>query len=391
MNLNVNIMKKFISLAASLAVVCSVLSCGQTDVAPVEGSKMGFALSFVKSVDAVSPDGENVVVSPYSAGVALSMLAEGAEGQTKVELDNALNGCLFKGNDLTPSDSVTVSSANSVWVDDDFSIRNHYVALLEKDYDALATTLNFADPATVHAINNWCSEHTQGKISDVFGKLPANAVMVLANALYFKASWDTPFDARLTKDGVFHGVSGDQTVRMMNRKGMYNYAEYQGAQIIELPYSIEDGYSMYVVLPPKDMKTKNLSQYLNESVYRSAIDMLQPAEVKLSLPKMRLETSVSLNPVLKAMGVESAFTSAADFKGITLSGPLSVSEAKQKCFIDVTENGTEAAAVTTITLSLTSFRPEINVKVMNVDHPFLFFITDNKSDNVLFAGKIMNL
>ena len=280
MNLNGYIMKKVISIAASLAVVCSALSCGQTDVAPVEGSKMGFALSFVKSVDAVSSDWENIVVSPYSAGVALSMLTEGAEGQTKVELDNALNGCLFRGNELTPSDSVTVSTANSVWVDDDFSIRNHYVALLEKDYDALATTLNFADPATVHAINNWCSEHTQGKISDVFGKLPANAVMVLANALYFKASWDTPFNARLTKDGVFHGISGDQAVRMMNRKGMYNYAEYQGAQIIELPYSIEDGYSMYVVLPPKDMKTKNLSQYLSESVYRSAIDMLQPAEVK---------------------------------------------------------------------------------------------------------------
>lgn len=384
-------MRKLISVAVSLVMICSIISCGQTESAPIEGSKTGFALSFVKNVDAVSADDENLVVSPYSAGVALSMLTEGAEGETKAELDNALNGCLFKGNELTPSDSVTVASSNSVWVDDDFSIRNHYVSLLEKDYDALATTLNFADPATVHAINNWCAEHTQGKINKMFGTLPANAVMVLANALYFKASWEIPFNAGLTKDEVFHGVSADQTVRMMNRKGMYNYAEYQGAQIVELPYSIEDGYSMFVVLPPKDLKTKNLSQYLNESVYRAAIDMLEPAEVKLSLPKMRLETTLSLNPVLKRMGAESAFTAAADFKGISLSGPLSVSEAKQKCYIDVTEQGTEAAAVTTISLALTSFRPEINLKIMKVDRPFLFFIVDKKGDNILFAGRIMNL
>lgn len=384
-------MNKVISVAATVALVCSVISCGQTDVPPTEGSKTGFALSFVKNVDAVSAEGDNLVVSPYSAGVALSMLAEGAEGETKAELDNALNGCLFRGNELTQSDSVTVASSNSVWIDDDFSVRNHYVGLLEKDYDALATTLNFADPATVHAINNWCSEHTQGKITEMFGTLPANTVMVLANALYFKASWENPFNARLTKDDVFHGLSGDQTVRMMNRKGMYNYAEYQGAQIIELPYSIDDGYSMFVVLPPKDMKTNNLSQYLNESVYKSAMDMLEPAEVKFSLPKMKLETSLSLNPVIKRMGAESAFSAAADFKGISLSGPLAVSEAKQKCYIDVTETGTEAAAVTTISLALTAFRPEINVKVMKVDRPFLFFIVDKKGDNVLFAGRIMNL
>lgn len=384
-------MNKVISVAATVALVCSVISCGQTDVPPTEGSKTGFALSFVKNVDAVSAEGDNLVVSPYSAGVALSMLAEGAEGETKAELDNALNGCLFRGNELTQSDSVTVASSNSVWIDDDFSVRNHYVGLLEKDYDALATTLNFADPATVHAINNWCSEHTQGKITEMFGTLPSNTVMVLANALYFKASWENPFNARLTKDDVFHGLSGDQTVRMMNRKGVYNYAEYQGAQIIELPYSIDDGYSMFVVLPPKDMKTKNLSQYLNESVYKSAMDMLEPAEVKFSLPKMKLETSLSLNPVIKRMGAESAFSAAADFKGISLSGPLAVSEAKQKCYIDVTETGTEAAAVTTISLALTAFRPEINVKVMKVDRPFLFFIVDKKGDNVLFAGRIMNL
>ena len=108
-------MRKLISVAVSLVMMCSIISCGQTESAPIEGSKTGFALSFVKNVDAVSADDENLVVSPYSAGVALSMLTEGAEGETKAELDNALNGCLFKGNELTPSDSVSAPLWPALW------------------------------------------------------------------------------------------------------------------------------------------------------------------------------------------------------------------------------------------------------------------------------------
>lgn len=382
-------MKKTIIYSAA-ALLCGIVSCNNVETHPAEGSRTGFALSFFKNVNASAEPDENVVVSPYSAGVALSMLTQGAEGQTKVELDNALNGCDFKAEPLGTGDTVVVRSANSVWIDDDFSVRNHYVDVLEKEYDALATTLNFADPATVQAINNWCSEHTDGKVNEVISQLPSNIVMMLANAVYFKAPWLDQFNERATKDEVFHGQSGDRNVRMMNRKGRYAYAEYQGAKMIEIPYE-GDRYSMYVILPPADLNMKNIGTYLNQSVYESAVKMLAPAEVRLSLPKMKIETSLNLNKTLKSMGVVTAYGSAADFKGISAMGPLSLGDVAQKCYIDVTESGTEAAAVTTISVALTSARPDMDVKVMKIDRPFLFLIVDKQSDNILFAGKIIDL
>lgn len=383
-------MKKMLLCAAATALLMGTVSCGNVNVPPAEGSRTGFALSFFQNVDKTSKPDENIVISPYSAGVALSMLVQGAEGQTKVELDNALNGCLFTEVPLSEGDSVVVKSANSLWVDDDFSIRNHYVNLLQKDYDALATTSNFADPATLHAINNWCAEHTEGKVTEVLKELSPNAVMVLANALYFRAPWLDPFNERATRDDVFHGLDGDSQVKMMYRKGFYSYAEYEGAQVIELPYE-GDRYSMYVVLPPEKMKMSDLSSYMNEAMYDAALKAMAPAEVRFSLPKMRLETSLKLDPALKAMGVRTAYGPAADFKGISAMGPLVLDEVAQKCYIDVTESGTEAAAVTTVTIALTSARPDMNVKVMKVDRPFVFLIADKGQKDILFAGKIVNL
>ena len=156
----------------------SSAACGTAYEKPAEGSSTGFALSFFKEVNRNVKPGENVVVSPYSAGVVLSMLAEGAEGETRVEFDNALNGCLFKAEELG-DEKVVVESANSVWVSDDFSVRNRYVDLLSNDFNAFITTQNFADPATLKAINNWCAENTSGKITEIIDRLGPDMVMVL--------------------------------------------------------------------------------------------------------------------------------------------------------------------------------------------------------------------
>ena len=384
------IMKKMMLFAASVAAVCGMCACGQQNTPPVEGSKTGFALSFFKEVNKSSKSSDNIVVSPYSAGAALSMLLEGAQGQTKVELDNALNGCLFNNQNLESGDSVVVKSANSVWVDSDFSVRNHYVSLLQKDYGALVETLRFSDPATVRAINNWCSENTNGKIDKIIDRLTSGDVMVLLNALYFNAPWEEKFDANLTSKADFRGVSGNKKVDMMYRKGRYNYAEYQGLQMIELPY-LGSSYSMFVALPPEGMKIDDILPYVNENVYKEAMGMLAPVEVRFRMPKVKVETEMLLNDVLMGMGVRTAFTSAADFKGISEMGPLVVSQVKQKCYIDIAESGTEAAAVTSIQVRLTSARPEYDVKTMTVDRPYVFFIADRESDNILFAGKIVNL
>ena len=377
-------------LICAAAAVCALVSCGQQEVPPAEGSKTGFAISFFKEVNRKSQPSVNVVVSPYSAGAALSMLTEGALGQTKVELDNALNGCLFGGQELDGGDSVVVKSANSVWIDSDFSVRNRYVNLLQKDYNALVETLRFSDPATVRAINNWCAENTEGKITEIIDRLTPGDVMVLLNARYFNAPWEEAFDANLTSKADFHGVSGDKQVDMMYRKGRYNYAEFQGCQIIELPY-LGSTYSMFVVLPPAGMKIESVLPYVNENVYRSAMNMLAPVEVKFRMPKVKMETELLLNDALMGMGVRTAFTSAADFKGISEMGPLVVSQVKQKCYVDIAETGTEAAAVTAVMVRLTAVRPDPDLKTMTVDRPYVFFIADKESDDILFAGKIVNL
>ena len=382
-------MKKLMLYIAAIAAACGIDSCGQHELPAAEGSKTGFALSFFKEVNKMSNPSDNVVTSPYSAGAALSMLEEGAQGQTKAELDNALNGCLFSNQKLQGGDSVTVKSANSLWLDSDFSVRNHYVSLLQKDYDALVETLRFSDPATVRAINNWCAENTEGKIDEIIDRLTPGDVMVLLNALYFNAPWQDRFDPAMTSKADFLAVSGLRKVDMLYRRGHYNYAEYQGCQMIELPY-MGSTYSMSVVLPPQGMNIDALVPYLNENIYDQAMNMLAPVEVKFRMPKLKMETEMLLNDVLMGMGVKTAFTGAADFKGISEMGPLVLSQVKQKCYIDVSESGTEAAAVTSIQVRLTSVRPENDVKTMTVDRPYLFFIADRESDNILFAGKIVN-
>ena len=373
---------------AAVAMLSSA-ACGPAYEKPAEGSSTGFALSFFKEVNRNVKPGENVVVSPYSAGVVLSMLAEGAEGETRVEFDNALNGCLFKAEELG-DEEVVVESANSVWVSDDFSVRNRYVDLLSNDFNAFITTQNFADPATLKAINNWCAENTSGKITEIIDRLGPDMVMVLVNALYFNGPWEKAFDPASTAEDVFKGRSGNQKVSMMSAKMKLNYAEYQGCQIVELPYA-GGNYSMFVVLPPAGMDAEAVLPYVSESAFDAAMGMLVQRDVRLKMPKFKLETSLILNEVLQDMGIRDAFSSAADFKGISAMGPLRLDKVQQKCFIEVAEKGTEAAAVTSAQIRLTSVRPEGAPVEMKVDRPFFFFIADRNEMQILFAGKIVNL
>ena len=381
------IMKKILLLASFLGILSA---CGPTYIKPEDASQTSFDVAFFKSVNATVSKNENVIVSPYSAGVVFSMLAEGAEGQTKVEFDNALGGALFKAVDLGGDKEVTVKSANSVWIDDNFSPHNRYVSLLEKDFDAFLTTQNFADPATVHAINNWCSENTDGKISDILDKLDPSNVMVLINALYFNAPWEEPFETALTTDQTFNGLSKKSQVKMMSRKGQYLYAEESGFQIIQLPYQ-GLRYAMYVILPPEGTDINRMLGKVDGNALLSAMDLMQMREVQFMMPRFKAETSMILNKAMQNMGIKSAFTSAADFSGIAQMGPLVLDQVKQKCYIDVTETGTEAAAVTLAQIRLTAVRPMADVAEMRVDRPFVFVIADGENMNILFAGKIVNL
>ena len=186
---------------------------------------------------------------------------------------------------------------------------------------------------------------------------------------------------------TFRGQSGNTDVQMMYRKAKFNYAEYQGAKMIEIPYKGSQ-YAMYVILPPQGMSPDAVLPYIGESQYKSAMSMLQMKDVALNMPKFKVETSMVLNKALERMGVSTAFTSAADFRGISVSGPLCVDLVKQKCYIDVSEQGTEAAAVTSAQIRTTAARPGLT---MTVDRPFIFVIADVEDKDILFAGKIVNI
>ena len=302
-------MKRFIIIAAMAAVVGAATACGQQNEPPSEGSKTGFALSFFRNVNSVTPSEENLVVSPYSAGVLLSMLEAGADGETKVEFDNVLNGTVFKAEDLGGDDKVTVQSSNSVWISSNFSVRNRYVDVLEKDFDAFVDTPVFSDPSTVKEINDWCSDHTSGKITEIIEELSPDMVMVLVNALYFKAPWEKAFDPEMTREDVFHGRNGDATVPMMSVKSNFGYTEYQGFRMIEIPY--EGGrFAMYIVLSPDGMDMDSAIPYIGESIYDAAMSSLVPREIALTMPKYRLASSMVLNKTLQKMGLKTAFTPA---------------------------------------------------------------------------------
>lgn len=367
------------------------VSCGQKSVdnTVAPGSERGFSLSFFRNALAASSGTDNVTVSPYSAGVAMSMLAEGAGGTTLDELDKALAGCRLKAEDLQGADSIVIRSANALWTNTDYPVRKSYVKKLSEEYAARATSLDFGSEASVGVINEWARENTGGKIDNVVSKLSPDMVAIISNALYFKAPWQNPFDAFKTREDVFHGVSGDKPASFMNNTAGYEYAEYGGNQMVRIPY-LGGRFAMTVVLPSAKVGAAGLECYLNEIGLDEAEDILEYRRIKLSLPKFRTEAKLSLVPVLKAMGVEAAFSKGADLSGIA-EGPLVVSEADQKVFVDVNEYGSEAAAVTTIGVSLTSVRDDSSIPVMKVDRPFYYMISDIESGRIYFIGRISNI
>jgi serpin B len=159
--------------------------------------------------------------------------------------------------------------------------------------------------------------------------------------------------------------------------------------MVELPYA-GGRYSMYIVLPPEGLDINTMISFISESAFDAAMEMIESREVVLTMPKFKLETSIILNKALQNMGVETAFTGAADFKGIAATGSLVLEQVKQKCYIDVTEEGTEAAAVTSVQVRLTSADRNPLAR-MTVDRPYVFFIQDSQSGNIMFAGKVVDL
>ena len=395
----------------SLAAACFVLaaSCDDKNSATPNNKELkaiptafadqttDFAFNFWKKHHAAEEADKNYFVSPLSLHIALGMLLNGADTQTKTEIQKTLgvssdlsvtNGIYKDLIDNLPLSDPKVKNtiANSVWYRNTFQVEKTYLDDLKKYFNATTWGEDFNNTATVGKINNWASDNTNGKIKKVLDKIESDQVLFLMNALYFKGDWKTQFKVENTQDESFAGTKGAKSVKMMNMTENVKYAKRDNYQAIEMPYG-EGNYVMTVILPNKS--TDAAVNSLSSSEWKELNTQLKEQKVIVGFPKFTMEYEINLNKVLSEMGMPTMFTDGADLSKIaTPAGKLKVGMVKQNTYVGVDEKGTEAAAVTTIGVVLTSM-PVYPEFICN--RPFLFVISEKQSNTILFTGKISNL
>ena len=353
-------------------------------------------------------EGKNLFLSPFSIQVALAMCAVGARGETRrvladligapesVEEQNRLYARLLKsvqGNGDRPFQLVT---ANALWGQKGYHFNTDFQEAIADFYDGALHEVNFrAQPdEAVRTINAWVSDKTREKIKELVKRdfISDDTRLVLTNAIYFKGRWEKEFEEAHTRDEDWHGPDRTKKVPMMHQRGGYLYYEEGGFQALDLPYKGRQ-LSMLVVLPRKKDGLASLEkQWSAGGAYRQVTEGLDhEGEVIVSFPRFQLETEFKLKPVLCGLYAELAFSDEADFSGIG-EEPLKISEVVHKAFVEVNEEGTEAAAATAVGMVLCAGvgSPPPPPKVFKADHPFLFFIRDRKTNAVLFSGRVLD-
>ncbi|QDK83511.1 serpin family protein [Spirosoma sp. KCTC 42546] len=354
-----------------------------------------FAFDISKQVIAEEGQAKNVFISPLSLHIALGMILNGANGQTAQEIQKTLK---LDAQTLTEANKtyqnlmenlpgvdpeVTLTLANSVWYRNTFSVETPFQDLLKQSFKADVSAQDFNDPATVGKINGWASQKTNGKIPKVLDQIQPDNVMFLMNALYFKGDWKTQFKAEQTIDSPFKLASGaTTTVRMMRLNTELNRAFRPTYTAFELPYG-SDKFAMTVLLPAENSTTEALINNLTSTEWTQLQQAMTAGTIDIGLPKFTLNYDIKLNKALSVLGMPTAFTDAADFTNINKQGGLTLSFVKQNTFVAVDETGTEAAAVTTGGISVTSMPiPTL------CNRPFVFVIHEKTTGTILFVGKI---
>jgi serpin B len=340
---------------------------------------------------------DNLFYSPYSISTALSMVYEGARGTTAEEMETVFHlsedeavrrpGAAKVYNILNGKDRpYTLLTANALWMQDGFPFNEDYVQVTQDYYGGEDNVIDFADTAeAADTINGWVEERTYEKIKDLFS--PADlegALLVLTNAIYFKGDWATQFDEADTTTADFH-VTPTETVEvdMMSQEGDFKYADTGEVQVLELPYKGGD-LSMVVILP-KENDIHGFEAGLTLEAYGDLVSELETTKLNVFLPRFRLETRYELGRDLAEMGMPTAFTGAADFSGIS-DGGLFISQVIHQAYVDVNEEGTEAAAATGVVMLGSA--PMLEEFV--ADHPFVFVIRDRGTGLILFMGRVVD-
>jgi len=378
------------------------LSAGTPDPsASTAGSEFAFRLA--RELAQGQPSA-NIFISPYSISAALQMVRNGAAGETRKEMDQTLALAPVPGDVLakayhetdrsirSDADSALLNIANSIWYAPNVELKPEFLALNKEFYHAKLNALDFTDPRASGMINKWVDQETRGRIKKLFdGPLSGGTGAVLANAIYFKGAWERKFDEKMTQDRPFNLQYRQQkTVPMMERSGSFSYLETEDFQAVSLPYT-GSRLRLFVLLPARESTPVNLLSNLNGGKWKNEIlPRFQTREGMVRLPKFRLEFGAELKPTLMAMGMQRAFGSAADFSGMSTQA-LRLDAVKHKAFVEVNEEGTEAAAATGAAVALVSAAP-VRPKPfqMIVDRPFLFAIEDARTSSILFMGVVVD-
>ena len=361
--------------------------------------------SVVHELQANDPESENIAISPLSLNMALAMVWNGANGETKQVIQEAMGmgdypqsevNDYFKKlrEDFVKTDpTVKLAITNSIWVRQGFPVKSSFYDVNKNYYQAEVKEVDFSSPNTPSLINQWCSDNTNGLIKEMITDISPDVMMYLINALYFKGERSDTygFDASATHNAEFTKENGSSIqVKMMSQNNELPYYSDEYLSTTSLPFG-NNAFSMAFFLPNEGVSFAEMLNQLKQPDYFSrCLQSGNKTEVDLYIPKFKIEYEISLNETLQQLGMGIAFTDFADFSGIS-DIPLRISNVKQKTSVSIDEKGGEAAAVTVIEFGeTTAFLPQTQKAIFRADRPFLFAIRENSTGVVLFMGKIGN-
>ncbi len=364
-------------------------------------NKFGFEL--FQHVYSAETEFENIMISPLSISIALAMTYNGARGDTKTAMEKTLKVYGLTPNDINESyltlirslksvdPKVLLEIANAIFYRDDFEVENEFIATNEYFYDAAVSALDFnAEQQALEIINGWVKEKTHDKIESILDQITRDHVMFLLNAIYFKGIWQKEFNDKNTEELPFFPADGMAIkTETMQRTDTLPYSSNELFSAVQLNYG-KGNYNMFVFLPHSGKDLNEIIEELNQETWQTWMNSFKETQnVDIKLPKFKYEYEIMLNDVLTDMGMGIAFTGSADFTGINRHGGLLIDYVKHKSFIEVNEEGTEAAAVTVVAIERTSAGGPQKVQFI-VNRPFLYAITERSTGAVLFMGTVKN-
>jgi serine protease inhibitor len=399
-----------LSVPLILAALVTLPACEKTDVTDNEPGKIilhkkaaeiiradrEFAFELFREVYALS-DEANIMVSPLSVSYALGMTFNGASGDTRDAFCDVLHFGDLTDQEVNESyqdlmgqlvhldEQVEFTIANSIWYRLGYEVLEEFITTNQTYFDAMVSELDFSDPQAVDIINDWIEEKTNDKIQDMLDYIPSDAVMYLINAIYFNARWKYEFDPEDTYTGNFYlddGTTGQADFMKVN--GTFNYTVAGDFSAVELPYG-DSTFSMVVVLPEGETKVADLVGNMTPDSWDGWFGTSTMQQIQIELPRFKYGFKDLLNDPLINLGLGVAFSGGADFSRITPGGGIYISRVIHQTFIDVREEGTEAAAATIVELrEVSSPGPPI----FRADRPFLYMIRENSTGAILFMGKV---